>query len=246
MLNVQMYKQCFVACLDILGFKNFINEHENDATTINKSINQLKKLSEIYTGTRLSNRDPRIHFLLMSDTLLLFSESDDEKSFRYITGITAELICDGIGLSITNIATSYTPMRFRGAISWGNFYYDASENIFFGPALNEATDWEKKQEWIGALLTPNCADFIRKKSYQSEFLVEYEAPIKEIILRDDRCETVIKPQKHLCVNWTTAFACENAQLHELEETFLHGKNIEFKSKLENTQQFYRYCKTNVK
>ena len=242
-----MYKQCFVACLDILGFKNFIKEHEDDANTINESIKRLKNLSDILTGAILPNRDPKIHSLLISDTLLLFSESDDEQSFKYIAGITSALICDGIGSLITNIATPNTPMRFRGAISWGNFYYNASENIFFGPALNEATDWEKKQEWIGALLTPNCADFIRNKRYaQSKLLVEYEAPIKEIILKDDRCETVIRPQKHLCVNWTTSFACENTQRYELERTFLHKKNIEFKSKLENTQQFYSYCKTNAK
>ncbi len=96
-------------------------------------------------------------------------------------------------------------------------------------------------------ITPNCADFIRNKKYdQSKLLVEYEAPIKEVILKDDRCETVIKPQKHLCVNWTTALACENAQLHKLKDTFLHKKNIGFKSKLQNTQQFYSYCKTYVK
>lgn len=134
-----MYKKCFVACLDILGFKNFIDTH--NATEITDSLGRLIELSKILTGARHSNPEPKIHPLLMSDTLLLFSEKHDEKSFNYITNIVANTICCGMNLSITNIPR----MRFRGAISWGDFYYDDKESIFFGPAFNDAVYWKKNR-----------------------------------------------------------------------------------------------------
>lgn len=109
---------------------------------------------------------------------------------------------------------------------------------------------EKKQEWIGAILTPNCAKFVQEQGYEQFKLVEFEAPIKEILIKDDRCETIIKPQTCLCVNWTTGFACEDA-LHiqsndvQLKESFFakEDKDSEFSNKLENTHKFYSYCKT---
>ncbi len=122
-----MYKKCFVACLDILGFKSFVEDEDMEASTIIDRLSKLKKLSEILTGSNHPESNPKIHPILMSDTLLLFSEKDDEISFKYVAGIVAESICLGIGLSITNIAPP--PMRFRGAISWGNFYYDKFNGV---------------------------------------------------------------------------------------------------------------------
>ena len=231
-----MYNKCFVACLDILGFKKIIENQ--DATIVNESLSQLKEFSNILTGARLHKPNPKIHSLLISDTLLLFSEVDNEKSFKYVTGNIAETICAGMGFSITNIR----PMRFRGAISWGDFYYDEAENFFFGPAYNEAVEWEKKQEWIGAILTPSCATFVQQKGYDQSQFVEYEAPIKEIIKEGAKCETIINPTRCLCVNWTTGFACENVRYDEINHS-LYNSTEEIRNKLENTHEFYKYCRT---
>ena len=231
------YKKCFVACLDILGFKNFIHKRAlidgDDASFVYDSLKKINKLSKILTGAHLKNPDPKIYSILLSDTVLLFSEKDDEKSFKYIVDIVAETICDGIGLCITNIA----PMRFRGAISWGNFYCDWNEKIFFGPAYNDAAKWEKKQEWIGAVLTPDCAKFIQNKGFNIDSIIEYEAPIKEMIIKDDKCENRIS----LCVNWTNGFACKDSNSNELFKG--QDADKEYKEKLEHTRDFYNYCKS---
>lgn len=239
------YKKCFVACLDILGFKNFIHKRTlidgDDALFVYDSLKKINKLSKILTGASFKNPEPKIYSILLSDTVLLFSEKADEDSFKYIVGIVAETICDGIGLSITNIATSSTPMRFRGAISYGNFYYDSDKKIFFGPAYNDAAKWEKKQEWIGAILTPNCVEFIQNKGFKTGSIIEYEAPIKEIIIKDDKCENRVRPKKSLCVNWTNGFACKDSNGDELFKG--QDKDEEYKGKLENTRDFYNYCKS---
>lgn len=239
------YKKCFVACLDILGFKNFIHKRASidgdDASFVYDSLKKINKLSEIIAGVRRGNPDPKIYSILLSDTILLFSEKDDRKSFKYIVGIVAETICDGIGLSISNIATSSTPMRFRGAISYGNFYYDSDKKIFFGPAYNDAAKWEKKQEWIGAILTPDCAEFIQNKGINIDSIIEYEVPIKEMIIKDGKCENRIISPKCLCVNWTNGFACKDSNNDELFKG--QDKDEEYKEKLKYTRDFYNYCKS---
>lgn len=223
-----MYKKCFVAYLDILGFKNIVEDENTEASTIIDTLQQLKKLARIHP-----KGNPKIHEILMSDTLLWFSETDDEQSFEHIASLVAGTICFGIGLSVTNIPD----LNFRGAISWGDFYYDNEENLFFGRAFNDASDWEKKQEWIGAVLTPACADFIQEQrfSFDTSLIVKYEAPIKEKVISGNKCETIIKSQNCLCLNWTSQFGCKDVVPNG---QFLKSNNDEFKHKLEHTYKFY--------
>jgi len=241
-----MYKKCFVACLDILGFENSVGE--DDARTIYDRLRRLDKLFAILTGATIPNANPKLHSILMSDTVLLFSENDDERSFKYVSGVVAQTICLGIGLSTTNIATRYTPMRFRGAISWGDFSYSCNDKgkIFFGPAWIDALKWEKKQEWIGAILTPDCIKFIQKQGFNidSSLIIEYEAPIKEIIINDkNECECNITRQKCLCVNWINQFGCKDVPRGELFEGT--DEDGGYRDKLEQTSDFYNYCKSKM-
>ena len=235
-----MYKKRFVACLDILGFENSVGK--DDARTIYDRLRRVPKLFGILTGATIPNADPILYSILMSDTLLLCSEKDDEKSFKYVSGVVAQTICLGIGLAITDIATSYTPMRFRGAISWGDFYYDDKSKIFFGPAWIDAFKWEKKQEWIGAILTPDCTKFIRKQGFEidSSLIIEYEAPIKEIIRKDkNKCEYSIEPQKFLCVNWVNQIGCKDVP-HDDKLFKGQDKNSVYRDKLEHSNKFYKF------
>ncbi|MDP3111691.1 MAG: hypothetical protein Q8M71_06285 [Thermodesulfovibrionales bacterium] len=215
-----------------MGFKKLTEKHE--ASRILYSLKQLKELSSIHTGNSLPKPDPIIHYILMSDTLLLFSEKDDEKSFKYISGIVAETICHGMGLSATSIATQKTPMRFRGAISVGDFCYEVEDKIFFGPAFNDAFYWEKKQEWIGAILTPTCNEFVQKHGYDISSLIEYDAPLK-----NDMCRHIVKAQKCLCIDWTAGFACKDVPPTKKFQG--QNENSEFENKLDNTYKFYRYA-----
>ena len=223
-----MYKKCFVAYLDILGFKSIVEDEDMDASTIIDNLQQLNYLAGIHPKD-----DPKIHKIFMSDTLLWFSETDDEKSFKHIASLVAGTICFGIGFSITNIE----PLNFRGAISWGDFYYDNRENLFFCRAFNDASDWEKKQEWIGAVLTPACAGFIQEQrfSVDTSLIVEYKAPIKEKVISGNKCETIIKSQNCLCLNWTAQFGCKDVA-PDLQ--VFKSNDDEVQRKLDNTYTFY--------
>ncbi len=227
------YKKCFVAVLDILGFEERIKKIR-DASRILYDLQQLKKLYGIMTDKGRHG----VKGLIMSDTLLLYSEQDDFESFKLLIGVVAETICDGMGLSTTNIATPFTRMLFRGAISYGDFCIDETETLFFGPAFIDAYHWEKKQEWIGAILTPACVDFIRTKKFiVQNLLVEYDAPIKTTPIVDRECKSDIHSQVSLCVCWANCFAYRT-------HTNLKHITIEekFKQKWEYTEKFFEYCR----
>ena len=247
-----MYNKCFVACLDILGFKSLVNQtypdtqiYVYDAYIIVDMLRRFKKLSEILTGANDKNTCPKIHSLLISDTLLLFSENDDEPSFKYICGIIAETICAGTGLSTTDIATPGTPMRFRGAISWGDFYCDEKQMIFFGPAFIDAYQWERKQEWIGAILTPTCANYVIKQGYKIDKygIVEYDAPIKTETIEDNKSEITIATQKCFCLDWTHEFECEDVTPDKaLKQLSIDN---EANNKLKYTKNFYIFLRNKL-
>lgn len=76
-----VYRKCFVAVLDILGFKGLIEEHRDDPSFIADSLRRLIELAKATTGVNLPNRTPKINPIVVSDTLLLFSEKDDFESF---------------------------------------------------------------------------------------------------------------------------------------------------------------------
>lgn len=145
------YISCYVAYIDILGFKNLIKKL--DPNTIYSTVTDLLQSSKIFCGiSNNSNMENKsispLRLALISDALLLFTADDSEKSFKILTNSLATIIQKGI---------YQPPFLLRGAIAKGDFYFDIEAQIYFGPTLIECIEWEEKQEWMGVILTPNCS-----------------------------------------------------------------------------------------
>src|SRR5208283_1513863 len=85
-------------------------------------------------------------YVCFSDSFIVYSPSDSGGDFQFI---------DHVARWFTyNLISNYIPVR--GALSCGGFYADKTNNIYFGPALNEAYKYGEAQDWVGFLLAPSA------------------------------------------------------------------------------------------
>ena len=112
-------KQCFVAMLDIMGFKSLV---EQDLETT------YKLLSRVYKEAKRQIQYKTLDFSIFSDTIIIVSHNDDIESFEDIIISSAHFIRLFIkeGFAI------------NGAITYGDVVYDKSKNICFGTPVSNA------------------------------------------------------------------------------------------------------------
>jgi hypothetical protein len=91
--------------------------------------------------------------LLLSDSLLLYSEEISEKP--PLKALTNAILISRI---ITmKFFEQYLPVR--GAISFGEFYANREDSIYFGKALVEAYELTESQQWIGTAIAPSAEEY---------------------------------------------------------------------------------------
>jgi hypothetical protein len=189
------YTDCYVAFLDILGFKKIAIAHSHEHL---KSVYQ--KFSEailhgLSNGKYVSFHDGQtecfgpdirqatVNSLLVSDSILIWTDDNSAESFKNIViavqSLLAFSIMDGIPL--------------RGAISIGSFtsilnqWPSQTHNLqhsLFGKVIAEASDAEKRQEWCGCEITKAAVDFYRSKCsvveplFKNKLILHYPVPRK--------------------------------------------------------------------
>jgi hypothetical protein len=177
------YSNCYVASLDILGFKNIAlarsHEHlqavyQTFSDVIQHGLSNGKyALSESndtkYIGPDI--RQAKVNSLLVSDTILIWPDDNSPQSFgnivKAVRSLLAYSIMDGI------------PMR--GAISIGSFtsvvnqWPSQTHNVqhsLFGKAIVEADEAEKKQEWSGCEIAEAAITFYKSTCPDEESLIK--------------------------------------------------------------------------
>ncbi len=194
------YKNRFVAVLDVLGFSSMIkNSHspENIRDIIKSLENDIFLICGRSPGQTIPNgRYPKCHPVMMSDTILIYSDDDSRESYKQIMAQSHMILMLSIGNALgvklksngkKEFFTGSTYRPLRGAISHGEFYADRDSDIYFGPAFLDALEWEKAQNWIGMILTPECAKYCQQKGFSSDMLVEYDlSVIKSKFLKSKR------------------------------------------------------------
>ena len=190
------YTDCYVAFLDILGFKRIasINSHEhlksvyrNFSETILDSLSNGKYVLSNDGETESLSPDIRqatVNSLLVSDSILIWTDDNAAESFcdivKAVQSLLAFSMIDGIPL--------------RGAISIGaltsvlNQLPTKNHNFqhsLFGKAIVDAAEAEKKQDWSGCEITKDAIEFYKSKCSSGESLItnklilNYPVPRKE-------------------------------------------------------------------
>ncbi len=122
------YKDCYVAFLDILGFKNIVKEQDCDYIyeTMNK-LHDLTKHSLNFNGFDIMAYE-KIKHIILSDSIVVYIESDIEDAF-----VALMHVCY---LLQQHLASLEYPIFLRGGITKGPLCFD--DTIIFGNALTQA------------------------------------------------------------------------------------------------------------
>ena len=195
--------QRFVAYLDILGFKNLVQQKDGKEVleimeVFREAVNFANSIP--VPDTTLSFTTSLIHLAMFSDSVILYTDGIESHDFFRIVHVTKSLIASSL----------ICKAPLRGSIAHGEFYADEKNEIFFGKALLEAYKNEGKQQWAGAYICENTMNFVLSQFPDTlsilkkfAYLVEYPIPFK-CVGQKANAEQSSKnsPSKHnLVLNW---------------------------------------------
>ncbi len=130
---MEQYQTCYIAFLDILGFKNLINDTSLSCQEIldiykcfDNAIPKLEIGDEI--NRHVVEELKHINIKIMSDSICVYIKSDTKNALLCLAAV-----CFNIQAQLLSLPR---PILIRGAIVLGDIY--ANEDRTFGPALTKA------------------------------------------------------------------------------------------------------------
>lgn len=137
---MEQYQTCYLAFLDILGFKNLINDTTiscQEIVDIYKCFDKDKAIPGLEIGDEVKRHVVEevkdINIKIMSDSICVYVKSDTRNALLCLAAV-----CLNIQSNLLNLPR---PILVRGAIVLGDIYAD--KDTTFGPALTKAFLMEK-------------------------------------------------------------------------------------------------------
>lgn len=172
------YTECYIAFLDMLGFKNLISHGSCDEIAgIYAKFYNKKPMQAVYLGDRniiSENTTEKLNMKVMSDSICFYIDVNEPDA----------LLC----IIMSCIMFQYTlyqndpPIFLRGAIVRGNLY--VNQDITFGPGLTQAYLLEENNaKYPRIILTKEILKFIDENSEKND--IDYASILKLIVFRDD-------------------------------------------------------------
>lgn len=131
----KQYQQCYVAFLDILGFKNRISTASCDEiyhAFVKMQTDEIKKIR--WAEKDLNLPIEQVKTQILSDSIVYYIDQDIPNAFG------ALLICCSYMIGV--LAGQKQPIFFRGGIAKGDIFVE--DNVIFGPAMVEAYSMESR------------------------------------------------------------------------------------------------------
>jgi hypothetical protein len=173
---IVFYEDTLVGYFDIIGYSSFIKK----AASLEEIIHRMKRfLDDASRSARTDIFAVKIDHWILSDSIIVVVDTNRHPLFTgsldTFLGTCSMILHDGMRHG----------MPLRGAIGGGSFYKDGE--VMVSTALINAAEYEKEQEWLGAVLTPEALQIIEKAK---EFELR-EKGETEIDLSSGRFSTVV-------------------------------------------------------
>jgi hypothetical protein len=142
--------QRYVAHLDMLGMSELALRDPDLAWSVLCRLTQAKderlglSLEKVDTGELIGDR---IESFTFSDTIILFSRSDEVADTYAMIILVAELFTRAL----------YHCVPLRGGIAHGRFMFNLDHNLFAGPALVQAYHLSEDAQWLGVRVDDEIA-----------------------------------------------------------------------------------------
>lgn len=124
----EQYTQYYVAFLDILGFKNLVNNPKVLCTDILKIYKFLDQYSDMFFGGNFKDIKDSIKIKIMSDSICIYIDANAPNALYELV-----MFCTFFQY---NLLTIDSCVFIRGGIAYGDMY--VKDDTIFGPALTEA------------------------------------------------------------------------------------------------------------
>ncbi len=248
-----MAQKKFIAFLDILGFKELVENNSIEklkeiySVVLNDSYDNIIKLVKDNVRKNSSDGWPefKLQTRIISDSIMLWNENDSFEGFSGLLLIVRSMC-----------AMAFTHgIPLRGAIVLGELeelVIPAIDEtipdspVLLGNGITKAFELEKKQQLMGCIISHEAKDHLNSilpqgKSIETGFkdgtrLIPYDVPLKG------------KTEKYYCVNWVSFRPDVYRQLDLpkiVREVFSeHNKSIDTQQveiKIDNTVAFIEYC-----
>jgi hypothetical protein len=141
-------RETWVGVFDILGFKNMINQAEDEFHRIYLT-SQIDDIFETLKSDIMKNGE--LEFLAFSDTFVLLTKDQELASYPWFLLQCTQLINRSIEVRLP----------VRGAIGVGIAYTSKEPTIVLGKPFVEAYEYCEDQDWIGLLMTPTVTRRLR-------------------------------------------------------------------------------------
>lgn len=166
--------QRYVAHFDMLGMRCLsLDKPEVAWSTLCKlskaKEESLSKAIEL-TSTKSIIRD-RIRSITFSDTIIIYSKSDEIEDLYAITTLCTQLFGDALKYSIP----------LRGGFAHGIFFTNLEHSLYAGPALVNAYTLGECAQWLGIVVDDVVAERCRKIPLQREakdLFINWQLPLK--------------------------------------------------------------------
>ena len=185
-----------VAVCDILGFRHLVLS-QNLEDLLHGPLADFRRIvsfsvkhggvPELPPPLQAIREQDRVGFAWFSDTVVIYAKDDDDLSCMNVLETVGRLL----------FATMWGFTRIRAGVAYGEFYADAANEIFVGPALVEAYEMEQAQAWAGGALTESAAARLPGRTTTGErfqwWVCKYPVPLK--VGAQVKCS-------NLAVDWT--------------------------------------------
>ena len=165
------YTNCYIAFLDLLGFKNRVNHLTcDDILDIYSKVKiPLKSVHRYEEGgwqEIIDSKDiANLQIKVMSDSICFYIDSSIENAFLMLASV-----CSLFQLGLLEIDE---PILVRGAVVKGDIYVDKEKDITFGPGLTKAYLLEEQSAKNPRIIFPICI--------AEEAIRNSEAPFADMI-----------------------------------------------------------------
>lgn len=144
------YQDTLVGFFDIHAYSTFIEKTKVDEA--------IKKLTSLFKKTKnIANTDllaVKLNHWILSDSIILVIDTNRHPLFQG----SLEIFLGTCSNIMRHAMINGLPLR--GAIGGGDFYKDGE--IMVSSGLVDAAQYEKKQNWLGAILTPKALELVEK------------------------------------------------------------------------------------
>lgn len=167
----------FVAFLDILGFKNMIEQGSSDDI-----YQMMQYIFDLITSIE-NESELQLRCFITSDSIVIFTRSNSSLDFATISYSIQKLLFYSI-LGLPFGDSNSKPIPLKGAIAYGNITVDAENHIYFGKPISDANSLQEDIQFMGLVAHESVKDI------QDPIYIKHETPLKGN-----------KFKEYFCVDW---------------------------------------------